>query len=586
INLKVCNECGLGVYKNVHVQCSDGSEITLGEATSCKPVDLWNQYAKEACANHCSSGGWGGWSDFTSTPVACTEYLPPKPSPQPIEVPTPVIYAGETTEGGNAYLPINPSTVPMVEREWVSVCTTFPMLAQNYNEIILELKKQESNGEKTENLTRDLENLKKYTEDAKKICSTDPKMAWQVGAPPKGVESKPAATTESKQVVATTKPVEITRTTPVCYVSDSLMQQYNQLIIELQKTESDKTRTEEITQQIIALKQQISTQQKKCVNTAPQQQTSKVIQPASTVPQLLTENKPVAVTMNRCNEVAQWETKIAYYKKLSSSSDDELKKSGFSREEIEKILQELSLGIEKVKTQCSGQKETPVTTRATTITGSTFIEETVRPVVIESGQEIGTYYKARLEKAISAKGEEKQIQELKTLRDEIDGLISNLIKSRKELEVSELDTLVKEVKVSRGEIKADDISVKTTEKKMLVNIGDRPVSVEPTASQVIIRDKGLEVSTDEVMIKENVLSVGGVDVKMSASEVTEKLGLAPTTIELTEENDKAVYTMKIDERRKLFGFIPFNSQKTVTADAENGNTLSEQLSWYNFLTTK
>ncbi|MDO8552839.1 MAG: hypothetical protein Q7S01_04965, partial [bacterium] len=33
INLKVCNECGLGVYKNVHVQCSDGSEITLGEAT-------------------------------------------------------------------------------------------------------------------------------------------------------------------------------------------------------------------------------------------------------------------------------------------------------------------------------------------------------------------------------------------------------------------------------------------------------------------------------------------------------------------------------------------------------------------------
>ncbi|MDO8481583.1 MAG: hypothetical protein Q7S75_00695, partial [bacterium] len=41
IDLKVCNECGLGVYKNVHVQCSDGSEITLGEATSCKPVDLW-----------------------------------------------------------------------------------------------------------------------------------------------------------------------------------------------------------------------------------------------------------------------------------------------------------------------------------------------------------------------------------------------------------------------------------------------------------------------------------------------------------------------------------------------------------------
>ncbi|MDO8601310.1 MAG: hypothetical protein Q7R46_01360, partial [bacterium] len=152
--------------------------------------------------------------------------------------------------------------------------------------------------------------------------------------------------------------------------------------------------------------------------------------------------------------------------------------------------------------------------------------------------------------------------------------------------VSELDNLVKEVKISRGEIKADDISVKTTEKKMLVSIGDRPVSVEPTASRVLIRDKGLEVDASEVMIKENVLSVGGADVKMSASEVIEKLGLVPTTIELREEDARAVYDMTIEERRKLFGFIPFNSQKTVTAAADNGNALSEQLPWYNFLTTK
>ncbi|MDP2655406.1 MAG: DUF6483 family protein [bacterium] len=376
-SFSVSNECGLGVYKNVSVQCYDGYETNLGASeSSCKTADTWNQGAKAACTNHCSNGGG---SDAVST-----------------EVPTPVIYPGETTEGGNAYLPINPSTVPMVEREWVSVCTTFPMLAQNYNEIILELKIQESDKQNTEILTRDLENLKKYTEDAKKICSTDPKMAWQVGAPPKGVESKPATATESKQVVATTKPVEIPRTTPVCYVSDDLMQKYSQLIIELQKTESDKTRAEEITKQIIELRQQISTQQKKCVNTAPQQQTSKIIQPASTIPQFLTENKPVVVAVDRCNEVAQWETKIAYYKKLSSSSDDELKKSGFSREEIGKILRELSLGIAKVKVQCTSQEKTPVITRAATITGSAFIAETVKPVVIESGQEIGTYYKARL----------------------------------------------------------------------------------------------------------------------------------------------------------------------------------------------
>ena len=112
------------------------------------------------------------------------------------------------------------------------------------------------------------------------------------------------------------------------------------------------------------------------------------------------------------------------------------------------------------------------------------------------------------------------------------------------------------------------------------------MSVEPTASQVLIRDKSLEIKTDEVVIKENVLSVGGVEVKMSASEVAEKLGITPQTIELKEENTKAVYNMKIEERRKLFGFIPFNIQKTVAADAANGNVLTERLPWYSFLTTK
>jgi len=459
----VSNECGAGVYKNIYAQCYDGFEVTLGEATSCKPAELWNQYAKEACVNHCSNGN---------------------AMPQPT-VPAPVVYAGDAIEGGNRSTPLVPiNPIPEV-REWISVCYMSDKLMQQYNELILELQKVSSDKIKAEEITRQIVAKKQYIEAQKKACADNPQTAWQVAAPPK----------ES-------------------------------------------------------------------------------------------ENKPVAIPMDRCNEVAQWENKINYYKKLGNLGEDDLRKEGFSREEIEKITQELSLGIEKVRVQCVNQEKTPIVPRITAITELGSVAETVKPVVVESGQEISAYYKTRIEKAVSIKGEEKQIEELKTLRDEIDGLISNLIKSRKELEVSELNALVKEVKISRGEIKADDISVKTTEKKMLVNIGDRPVSVEPTESRVLIRDKGLEVNASEVMIKENVLSVGGADVKMSASEVTEKLGFTPTTIELREEDAKAVYNMTIEERRKLFGFIPFNSQKTVTADADNGNTLSEQLPWYNFLTTK
>ncbi|OQX00581.1 hypothetical protein BWK69_01160 [Candidatus Parcubacteria bacterium A4] len=385
-------------------------------------------------------------------------------------------------------------------------------------------------------------------------------------------------------------PTPMLKPISVCYISDNLMQEYDRLILELQEAESDKIRVEEITKKIIALKQEFKKQQEECLS-VPQPITTTVLpQSAPLAPPIVIEKKPVAVSVNRCSEVAQWENKISHYKKLSGLSEADLKKDGFLREEIEKILQDLPSGLEKVKAQCRNQSGTiaapSIGAPSIATTDIVFITEIVKPVVVESGQEIGAYYKAKLEKAISTTGEEKQIEELKALRDEIDGLIGRLIKSRKELEVSELNTLVKEVKVSAGEIKADNVTVKTTEKKMLVNVGDRPVSIEPTASQVLIRDKGLEVKTYEVTIKENVLSVGGIEVKMSASEVAEKLNLAPKSVELKEENAKALYDMKIDERRNLLGFIPFNISKTVVADAENGNVIEERLPWYNFLTTK
>lgn len=208
------------------------------------------------------------------------------------------------------------------------------------------------------------------------------------------------------------------------------------------------------------------------------------------------------------------------------------------------------------------------------------------PILIESGPAISAYYKAKLEKTTAVQGTEKQIEVLKTLRDEIDGMIAKLIKNRSELTVSELSTLVTEVKVSQGEIKADNIAVKTTGNKLLINVGNTSVSIEPTEKQVLIRDGDLEVHTDEAVIRGSTLSVGGVDVKMSASEVVKKLGLMPKTTELKEENAKAVYSMKIEERRKLFGFISLTMQKTVEADAENGVIVRERRSWYSFLTTK
>src|SRR3989338_3332175 len=121
----VNNECGVGAFKNAYVQCYDGYETTLGDATSCKSSETWQQYAKETCVNRCSTGK--------------EPNIIPKPLPQPLPAPKPI---------------------------------------------------------------------------------------------------------------------------SICYISDNLMQEYDRLILELQKSESDKIRAEEITKKIIALKQEIAKQQK------------------------------------------------------------------------------------------------------------------------------------------------------------------------------------------------------------------------------------------------------------------------------------------------------------------------------------
>lgn len=338
----------------------------------------------------------------------------------------------------------------------------------------------------------------------------------------------------------------------------------------------DKEATEAITQKIVALKQRITESQEECDK-----------QPTSvSVPSAISGTSPTltAVNVDRCAEITQWESKIAYYKKLSALSDEELKReNGFSRPEIERILAELTAGIEKVKTQCENQK---IVEAKPTEALKQIVTEPVKPVAVESGQEIDTYYKARIEKITASENTEGQVVKLKALRNEIGELITNLIKSGKEMEASEFKNLVEEVRVSKGEIKADNVSVSATDKKILVEMGNKSVSVEPTAKQVLIKDKNLEVTATEVSIKDEVLSVGGAEVKLAASEVAERLNIEPKSVELKEQNTKAVYEMKVPEHRRLFGFIPLTISNTITADAGNGNVMGESRPWYSFLTTK
>ncbi len=369
-----------------------------------------------------------------------------------------------------------------------------------------------------------------------------------------------------EEVAPESKPISI------CYISDKLMRDYNVFLVELKEAETagDKAEAERITEKIIDLKQQIEKTKEEC--------RAGVQQPEA------------PIVIDRCEDVIHTKEKIDYYENLRNLSDAEvIEKTGFSREElgIENIIAEISERLEKVKEQCKIQGGMTVSEPVVTIDQiPVVVAEPVKPAAVESGQEIEVYFKAKIENITSVTDIDEQIENLKTLREEIDELIEKLIRSRKEIEAGELGNLITEIKVSQGEIKADDIVVKTTKKKILMRIGDKPISIEPTEEDVLIRDSGLEVKAREVSIKENVLRVGEANVGLAASYVAEKLKVSPKSVTLKEENEKAVYKMEVEEPRKLFGFIPLIIQKTLTTDANNGNLLKERRPWYAFLTTK
>ena len=385
-------------------------------------------------------------------------------------------------------------------------------------------------------------------------------------------ESVPVAVPLPKVIEIVSEPIAIS----VCYIGDRLMKDYNVLMLELKETETagDKVEAERITGKIIDLKRQIEKSKEECNISAQQPQ----------LVQLPTEEAPRPVVIDRCGDVTQIEKKIAYYENLRNLSDaDVTKETGSPREElgIEDVIAELLREMEKVKEQCSMQMGTFIVAAE-----QIRIAEPVNPVVAESGQEIDIYYKAKIERITTLVDIDKQIESLKILRGEVDQLIERLLKSRKEIEVGEFGNLITEIKLSQGEIKADNIVVKTTEKKILMEVGDKSISVEPTENDVLIRDSGLEVKATELSIKENVLRVGTAEVKVAASDVVKKLKVLPISVELKEEDKIAVYKMKVEEPRKLFGFIPLTIQKTITTDADEGNLLKEDQPWYTFLTTK
>ncbi len=484
-----------------------------------------------------------------------------------------------------------------------------------------------------------------------------------------------------QQTTQNTPPTIATTTSNRCIISDKLMEEYSKLIMELKEAESEgnKEKVTEKTNKVIELKHEIAKTQQECMKKVPM----------STAEKSLTE-KPSVIssgTVDKCSLIEHAESKYAHYKEFYSLSDEELKKKGYqSREEIGRVLKEISDEIIRLKKECGKDVKIPdvgcksITCHDGSLTkcekkiiekcgvntfsvfnqceenlfrnvyvacydgvetneGSNTCKSSLdwqkfakdfcnghckkvencicstcpelpatssggggggtstvplappiaveigKPIATDSGEEIKNYYKTRIEKITTTANVEDQMRNLKKLREEIDDLIEKLIKSKDAITTNEIGALVTKISVNPGRIMTDNIEIKTTGKKILTNINSKPISIEPTEKEVIIRDSGLEIKASTATLQNNILKVGNSEVKKAASDIVDKLELTPISIELMEEDARAVYKIKEEENRKLIWLVPIKVEKDLTADAGSGEVLEENLPWYEFLTT-
>jgi len=221
------------------------------------------------------------------------------------------------------------------------------------------------------------------------------------------------------------------------------------------------------------------------------------------------------------------------------------------------------------------------------VTTETVVME--KPIAVGSGGEITDYYRVRIAEIATEEVEiEGKIAELKELRNDIDELIEELIKSKAEISAEEVSGLVTRIEVRPGEVKMDKVVVKTVDKSVVARIDNKDLAIKPTKAQVIIYDENLEIKAPELSIENEVLRVGDSEVKLRPGTIIEEIKIEPKEIELKEENAKAVYRIKTDESRKLLGFIPIKVEKTLTLDAANTEVKinEEEMPWWTFLTTK
>jgi len=132
--------------------------------------------------------------------------------------------------------------------------------------------------------------------------------------------------------------------------------------------------------------------------------------------------------------------------------------------------------------------------------------------------------------------------------------------------------------------------VKPIEAEISSRSGTRTVSIEKAPNGLFIRsEKATAVTAETLVNEENKLflktSTGNKEIKILPEEALSKATavINVNTIELKEESQQPIYSVKGTKQVKLFFIIPVSMQIETKVSAESGNVVSVNRPWWNFL---
>jgi hypothetical protein len=248
------------------------------------------------------------------------------------------------------------------------------------------------------------------------------------------------------------------------------------------------------------------------------------------------------------------------YKEAMANNDTE--KAASIKQKISEIEQKLSI----TKGQCV---KTIVSQRVNT-------------------NDVVNYYKQQVTEIMTGETDtDLQIEQLKSLRGEIDKLITELISKNKRLNASDVSGIVDEIKVKPRMIQAGNSTLATTEAKITTQINKRDVEINPSSTGVIIKEGNITLDSTELTISDNKVSINGTEINIAPSAVALKAKIQNMkTLNLTSENGTPIYGITGDENRKLLWIIPVTIEKQVTIDAVTGDIVKEDRPWWAILTSE